>query len=848
MAKLFHVIPAIALALAAAKASAADVRCPAPVPVEDAASDSAPPPTAGQYHQAMQQAMASAERLDWVKDPNDDSPCQGYYRQAPNPDPDAGLAPDKAQTRLSAMDIEQNAQGLLQLRGNVEVYQGRRRLRCDAMLLDRQSRYSELNGNIQLREPGLLLLADSAVLDGEQEYATFTHAQYVLHDYNAHGRSQSIELKGGEASQLMLTDSSFSLCPPDNPDWSFSARSVEIDEDEGRGILRSAFFRLRDVPLLYLPWLDFPIDDRRKTGFLWPSISGGSDGLDIAVPWYLNLAPHYDMTYTPRFNNKHGLLHNLELRYKQRYSEWAVGGSYIYDDDEINGVQTDSDDTLDSQRWLGFVRQQGRFNEYWRSRIDYTSVSDIHYFRDWGTTGLDVRKSLNIRRSALLAFEHPDWLATAELVDYQNLEYDTTTGDVLEEAYRQLPVIDVSYRDRLQPFRLQPLLKARYSYFHHDSRLTGQRLYLNPGLSLPLIWQPASVIARGGVKQTHLALDSDNDASQAIQAAGEYNGSHSTSVPWFSLDNRLFLERDSMAGSRQLITPRLFYYYADYEAQDTLPNFDTDLLAFSYQQLWRETRFAGFDRIGDANRLSWGIDTQWVSRHGRTVFDVGIGQTRYFADRKVTAWPDNNTWLLIDGSESPAEARIERQTNELIDRDYYRDASDVAMQANWYMNDYHALQLDYLWDPYQKKSREFAIALHYRDDQQRLANLAWRLKRQPGAIADDGSYFDQRINQLDGSFYLPVNQQWHTYMRANYDLNREKIIETLVGIRYESCCWAVMAAWKRERKTFENNSRIADTARLDYQQSWLIQFELKGLGGVTDSIKSLLEESIRGYQ
>ncbi|HEY9033583.1 MAG TPA: LPS assembly protein LptD, partial [Pseudomonadales bacterium] len=234
--------------------------------------------------------------------------------------------------------------------------------------------------------------------------------------------------------------------------------------------------------------------------------------------------------------------------------------------------------------------------------------------------------------------------------------------------------------------------------------------------------------------------------------------------------------------------------------------------------------------------------------HGRTVFDLGIGQTVFFADRRVAAHAGDNDYLLFDGTETAAEYRIKQQINTQIERDYYRRYSDVALQANWYLDSVHALRADLVWDPYDSKTRSAAIALHYRDEQARIANLAWRMKRQPGAIASDGSYVDMTVNQLDGSFYLPLNASWHTFLRANVDIEREELIESIVGLRYESCCWAVMTAFKRERKTFENNSRIPDTAAFDYQQSWYIQFELTGLGGVTNTIRRLLEESIQGFE
>lgn len=843
MQKLFFITVSTLCCLLAQSTQALNSLCPKVTP-NSINDKNEPIPDSATLHAAMQEAIASGKRYDWVDAKG--NACGGYYQEPANPNPQRGDSPNDTEGLLSAESMEQDAQGNIVLAGNVELYQGLRRVRCDSLRIDQERQYSELNGNIQVREPGMLLVAEQAVFDGQAQHNYFVNTGYLLHDAQARGYSGRIEMSGDEELLITLQDTSFTLCPPNAEHWAFQARQLEIDQEKGWGTLRSGFFKLNNVPVMYIPYLTFPVDDRRKTGVLWPSISGSGSSVDVALPIYFNLAPHYDMTYTPRLATDHGYLHNIEGRYKQRFAEWAVGGSYIYKDKEVGSVKPADDKSLDADRWLAFVKEEGRFDANWTTQIDYQAVSDIHYFRDWGTVGLDVQKSLNIKRFAEVAYNSQDWFASVRVVDYQNLEFDATTNQPMEEDYRSLPAVDLVYRNSLRSFHVEPLLQANYSYFHHDTRLTGHRAYAEPGLSFPMRWQAAEVIPKLKVKTLQYSLDNSNDAAEAHTVGGEYKGSHGKQVPTFSMDSRLFFERRS-GDQLSILSPRLFYYYAPSTDQDDLPNFDTAEMAFSYAQLWRESRLSGFDRINDANQVSLGLENSWMGK-GRTWFDVGIGQTFYFSDREVSPYSTDRQYLVIDPADTDAERRIKQQINRDIRKTYYRNASDIATQANWYPAPFHTVRGSLIIDPYNNRFSEAALGYHYADEDLRIFNLSYRYKDQPHALDNNGDIHKQATDQVDGSFYLPLAAQWHIYQRTHVDITRSELIENITGVKFEGCCWGVMLAFKRERATFENNGRILDTADAKYQNSWYIQFELKGLGGVTNTISRLLEESIQGFK
>lgn len=843
MPKLFNTISfAVLCCLLTPAVNAWDDLCSAPS-LETRVSSPSTPPSADALDAAMQTAAASAKQnFDWVSAPGSNA-CNGYYLEPENPSLQSQIPAELADSLLSANNFNQDSNGLFTLSGDVQIYQGQRRIRCDNLSLQRQQRYSELSGNVQIREPGLLLMADKATVDDLKQLSELFNASFLLHEQQARGEAKYIAVDNSNGLTANLQNSSFTFCPRDAEHWAFQAKSVELDREKGWGTLRSAVFKVQRVPIMYIPYLNFPIDDRRKTGVLWPAISGGKHYFDFALPIYFNLAPNYDMTYTPRALTQHGLQHNIEGRYKQRYSDWSIGGSYIEPDKRVNDVQTKKDSSLDKQRWLGFVQQKGQFNANWSSFIDYQAVSDIHYFRDWGTTGLDIQKSLNMKREAAIAYNDSHWTATARIVDYENLELDPITNRSMEEDYKIWPAIDVSFRNALRNFTLEPLLQAQYTYFQHDTRTTGHRLFAASGASFPMRWQAVEVIPSAQIKTVQYQLDSDNKAVTTHY----YQGQHGVQVPTFSIDGRMHFERRE-GDSSSTLSPRLFYYYAHYRSQDNLPNFDTGMMDFSYQQVWREGRLSGYDRIDNANQLSWGIENNWAEK-GRTIVDVGIGQILYFDDREISPYLIDRTYSEIQVGDNAKLQKAKKQANYQKYKTYYRNASDIALQANWYPTEFHNVRGTLITDPYQKKISETALGYHYTDDKQRIFNIAYRYQLSPGTYdVVTQEILKQSTEQIDGSFYLPVSNQWQIYARSQYDISHSEFIENLTGLKYEGCCWGIMLAYKRERKTFSGNARVSETARTDYRNYWFLQFELKGLGGVTNVISRLLEERIEGYQ
>jgi LPS-assembly protein len=849
----FLLLSALSLSSFAAQANAdepMDKHPLCPIKPKQNMVDNSAEPSADQYRAAMAASVKSAsERLDWVDDPDSNTLCGGYYQTPFNPNPEKHIDADKASTKISAGDFSQGQDGFTEMQGDVEFFQGKRSFRCDSLRYSEQQQYTELNGNIILREENALVMADSAIIDGKNQRSEFHNTQFLLAENQLRGKAATLKGQSGEQEIIELDDASFTLCPPNQESWAIAASDIDLDITEGWGKARHSVIKIKDVPVFYFPYFDFPIDDRRKSGFLWPSISGGSGGLDISLPYYFNLAPNYDLTYQGRYFAEHGYQHGLETRYKNRLSEWQLGGTYINDDKQIGDVKTADDDSLDSSRWLGFVKESGNLTDSLRSYIDYTAVSDVEYFRDWGTKGLDIKKSLNIERRAGLNFQSDNWFADARVVDYQALELDATTGDIIDDKYQLLPQIDLGYIANHSPYRLSPVFYSQYSHFSHDLLPEAQRLYNEAGASFPVGGQAFLSTLKLSAKTLNYRYSSDNEITDVNDKGETLRGSEQVAVGTAGLDNRLFLQRyGSFLGNGylQTLTPRLKYYYAENKDQSDLISFDTSYQSFSYQQVFREERFAGFDRISDANQLSLGFDTAIFGQSlGSQSFHFGIGQIFYFADREVALHESDKEKLSINPGDNKATIKQKQSYNAFVEKQFYRNSSDIALDSSWQYLQNHGIYSDVIYDPYNSNISVAGIAYHYENEREQMLNIGYRYRENDVNLSNQSVFTD--VNQANVSFYSPVSLNWSLFASSSYDIKRSESIENLVGFKYGSCCWSVLFAWQQERKNFADGVRIDDSSSAEYDRNWYIQFELTGLGSVSRNISRLLEESIEGF-
>jgi LPS-assembly protein len=218
----------------------------------------------------------------------------------------------ETQITSDAADVSrENKQAIFS--GNVEVVKDDQLLEADHITYNNSNDTIDINGSVYYQSPGLLVSGDSANMNMADNTGHIENAQYRLPKRRARGSASEVDIKG--RNQSSYKDIKYTTCRPGNEDWVLEAGKLEIDKETGVGVARDTVFRFKGIPFFYLPYASFPIDDRRKSGFLVPSI-GSSDetGADVSIPYYINIAPDMDATIVPRIMSKRGLMIGGEIR------------------------------------------------------------------------------------------------------------------------------------------------------------------------------------------------------------------------------------------------------------------------------------------------------------------------------------------------------------------------------------------------------------------------------------------------------------------------------------------------------------------------------------------------------
>lgn len=661
--------------------------------------------------------------------------CKGRYIEPAYTDQAEGNTANQP-IHLEAGQSSTVIGGLSQLEGGVEIRQGNRRFSAALAELDQVTNKASLEGDVRYREPGLLMLSDRAQVDTVTSEAIFNNAQFVIHEERLRGSANRIIRL--EDERLRLEQGKYTYCPPGNQAWLLDANNIVLNKDKGFGEAKNTVLKVGGVPILYVPYFTFPIDDTRRSGFLYPSISYSQDsGLDLAVPYYFNIQPNMDNTLTTRFISDRGLLFENEFRYLNDWSNNVLSAAYLPEDD-----------TADEDRWLLGIDHQGQLSARWHTLIDYSAVSDADYFDDL-STDLEVARQDHLDKRGEIAYLADGWQFRARMHDYQSIDKDSAA------PYKRMPQFTFTGGNSLSQNTNFSYIAELTRFDRNLSRLTGtERVIGDRRFFLPSVnyqWQ-----SPWGHFKPELALWSSS-YSLDNQVSG-FDDSPTVTAPVFSIDSGLIFERALANGGTQTLEPRLFALYVDEEDQDAIPDFDTSELDFNYQALFRKNRFSGYDRIGDTQQLSLGISSRLFTAEGAETASLSVGQAFYFEDRTVQL-----------NSSMPIETD---------------NKSDIATEAVWYVSPELRASADAILNHSNLDTDEANLRLRYQSDLNHRFDFSYR-------------YEDEVRKQSDLSFIWPVANQWTTMGRWLYDLHNNESLETALGVEYESCCWQVNFAARR---------------------------------------------------
>ncbi|WP_020581492.1 LPS-assembly protein LptD [Endozoicomonas elysicola] len=867
-----------------------------PIPVQKVQRSK--PKTRAQKKSVPATASASKEQhhslkalLDWQ--PIQDLPPEmrasepfyscGAYIEPPRPGKDDTGDVNKAPIVAESNESSYDKASVATFRGNVIVRQGSRQFESDKASLDKNRNHGQFEGNVRFRERGVLLAGDKGDLQLDSGRATLENTAYVMHEQKARGSATRIVRN--EDSTLELTDATYTTCPPGDKGWQLFGQNVTLDMDSGQGLAKNAVVRVQGLPILYTPYLSFPIDDRRKSGFLYPTLSQSSDnGLDFSIPYYLNIAPNYDATLTPRYMSKRGLMLENEFRYLAGNSQGELGLSGLLDKDELKKENPYYND----HRWLINYRHKTDLTSRWIAEIDYAKASDKNYLDDFSTAlNLSANSPLNQRVGTryLGGDTNHSWQLSLDAHQYQNM------NQTADDPYNKLPQIKLAgnwlandslnlnyvadytkftradnwhYLNETLVNPSDDVYQSNYDSGYGIKSANGERLYLETGAGYS--FDRSYGFIRPSVKVQHVEyrltdLDQQNVIDDLNQAyfgsftAADYTESPKTTVPSFSIDSGLYFDRFTNIGGTTFthtLEPRMKYLYSPYvEGQEMNPVFDTALMNFNYHSLWRDSRFSGHDRLGDANQLSLGLTTRLIEDDGFERVRFGIGQIVYFEDRQLWISPNAG---IDQGVDQDLDTDPNDETERL--REDMQDAvSPLASELVYNINRTMNLRQDLMWDTSNNELDSYGLYYQYKPSDRRVMNAGYRYLRQAdryvkneqnGNIQDPnnpGTYLttDNNLSQTDLSVAWPVSNNWSAMGRWQYDLTNKRNLEILSGVEYNSCCYQVRVLWRKWVDVDDNIDHPNSKSGI------FLQFVLRGLGDLTSGSTKEYLEGIKGY-
>lgn len=783
-----------------------------------------------------------AQVLGWVTDKNTTNLCGGHYLEAPELIPYQNISsPKKASIKITAKKTVLLAEnGESELHGDVTITQAGREIIAQKVTLYRDAKSGEIKngalfGDVHLREPGKLVVANTGNWDFTNKIITFNQSIYHTITESPTGMVSA----WGRAKQAVrdalgvweFSKVSYTTCPPTTNSWEINSGTLTLNKNEGWGSSLNTVFYVKDVPVFYLPYFKFPTDKNRKSGFLYPAFGYSSEsGTKFSLPYYFNLAPNYDLTLTPQLYSRRGVLTEAAFRYLTEEGNGTLDVGYIPHDSGFTQFRNAAPSKYtkptfthalsrltDASSDRGFVsaQQQNFFGPAWSSQLDINYVTDDYFLQDFSSIPT-VRDNDQLLNQMEVNYLSDHWQFLGRLQAFQTL-HPITQSPLAIDQYRRLPQLDFNGDFPQQKYGLNYQLNTEFVNFDHSHDFTtgkavdvGQRINVQPEVDLPFNWSALKVDPQVQLPATFYALKPQLPYTK---------GDVTRAVPIFSVDNTMFFSRAiNFIGNNytQTLEPRLFYLFVPRVNQGDIPIFDTYLPAFNFEQLFRSNRFSGLDRIGDANQMALAVTTRFLDRYSaEEKMRMSVGQIFQFRQHS----------LVIASNFIP---------DPLANSDFSPLVGDFA----YHINPEWSTKADIAWDAHDKRVSTGNFGVSYNDSSRYLFNLGYNFVRN-GDPFNNQTYDLKRIST---SVAWLFKERWHAIGSWNYNISHTHPEAYLYGIQYDNCCWAVRVV---RSQTFTG---VDQNLSSQYDKAVYLQFLFKGLGNVgTSDAGGLLTSSIGGY-
>ncbi|KVJ07258.1 LPS assembly protein LptD [Enterobacter asburiae] len=690
--------------------------------------------------------------------------------------------------------------------GNVDINQGNSRLQADEVQLHQKQpegaaepvRTVDALGNVHYDDNQVILKGPKAWSNLNTKDTNVWKGDYQMVGRQGRGDADLMKQRG-ENRYTILENGTFTSCLPGSNTWSVVGSEVIHDREEQVAEIWNARFKLGPVPIFYSPYLQLPVGDKRRSGFLIPNAKySTSNYFEFYLPYYWNIAPNMDATITPHYIHKRG---NIMWENEFRYLTHAGAGLMELDYLPSDKVFQDEHPTEgDKHRWMYYWQHAGVMDQVWRFNVDYTKVSDSSYFNDFSSKyGSSTDGYATQKFSVGYAVQNFD--ATVSTKQFQVFSDQSTP------TYGAEPQLDVNwYQNDVGPFDTRVYAQAVH-FVNTDSDMPeATRVHLEPTINLPWSNDWASLNTEAKLMATHYQQKNIDNYNASRNANLEE--SVNRTLPQFKMDGKLIFERDMALladGYTQTLEPRMQYLYVPYRDQSKIQNYDSSLLQSDYSGLFRDRTYGGLDRIASANQLTTGVTTRVYDDAAVERFNVSVGQIYYFTESRTG--DDNINW------------EKDNKTGSLV----------WAGDTYWRMTDRWGLRGGVQYDTRLDNIATSSAAIEYRRDEDRMVQLTYRYASPEYIQATLPSYagaeqYKDGISQVGGAASWPIADRWSIVGAYYFDTNANKPADQMVGLQYNSCCYALRVGYERKLNGWDTQNNQSK-----YDNVIGFNFELRGL-------------------
>ncbi len=697
--------------------------------------------------------------------------------------------------------------------GNAELRRGKNAIRADRIEYYQPDDQVTSRGNVRINSAGNLFNGPELRLKIDTFEGYFLTPDYRFLSNGGNGTAERIDFI--DDKRLVARGATYTTCERGDekswePAWILTGTRFKFDQEADTGEVSGAVLRFKNVPILAFPNMSFPLSDKRKSGLLPPTFNlDSTSGFEVSQPYYFNIAPNRDATATTTVMTKRGIDLGAEVRYLEADYAGKLRGHYLPNDRLRN-----------ADRWSYTLQHVGSLNTGFSQvgnlglNINLNRVSDNNYWRDLPRSSSSLTQRL-LASDTSLSWGQGNFTAALRALKWQTLQDPLSP---ILPPYDRLPQLTATYTRTNAPLAgiggFDASLSADFTRFSSDRLLTLQP---NSDRAVAVAQLSRAFIAPGGYITPKLQLHATTYKFDAPIAGGTTSASRV--VPTFSLDSGLQFERPASLFGRtftQTLEPRAFYVRTPYRDQSLLPNYDSGANDFNFATVFTENAFVGNDRISDANLLTLGVTSRLLNPEtGAEAVRVGVAQRLRFSDQKVTL---------------PGILPVTDRISDLL----------FGTSVNWVPE--WSFDGTVQYNPKINKSERSTFGVRYSPSNYRVVSASLRRQRDVSSSLDIGAQWP--INDLWGDKGKDLgagNGQGggRTYGvgRLNYSFQDKKLVDAVVGLEYDGCCWIGRVVLQRSQSgTTTSNTRV------------LFQLELVGFSRLGVNPLDTLKANIPRYQ